>query len=107
MDLLLLLGLGVDVSQHVDVGEVDPELAQQSGHPAEEAKQELTGSRPRAAEIRAASRPGGALNNRFEQGGVGGAGGRRDRLYWERRATPSMPFISFSFKEAQNTYSSA
>lgn len=32
-DLLLLLGLRVDVSQHGDVREVDPELAQQSGHP--------------------------------------------------------------------------
>lgn len=32
--LLLLLRLGVDVSQHVDVREVYPELAEQSGHPA-------------------------------------------------------------------------
>lgn len=34
-DLLLLLGLGVDVSQHSDVREVYPELAQQRGHPAQ------------------------------------------------------------------------
>lgn len=34
-DSLLLLGLGVYVSQHGDVGEVYPELAQQSGHPVE------------------------------------------------------------------------
>lgn len=33
-NLLLLLGLGVDVPQHVDVREVYPELAQQSRHPA-------------------------------------------------------------------------
>lgn len=35
-DLLLLLGLSVYVSQHGDVREVYPELAQQSGHPAQE-----------------------------------------------------------------------
>lgn len=33
-DSLLLLGLGVYVSQYVDVREVYPELAQQSGHSA-------------------------------------------------------------------------
>lgn len=32
-DLLLLLGFGVYISQHGDVREVYPELAQQSGHP--------------------------------------------------------------------------
>lgn len=34
-DLLLLLGLGVYVSQHRDVWEVYPELAQKSGHPTQ------------------------------------------------------------------------
>lgn len=33
MDLLLFLGLGVDVPQHSDVWEVYPEFAQQSCHP--------------------------------------------------------------------------
>lgn len=34
VSLLLHLGLGVDVAQHGDVGEVDPEFAEQRGHPA-------------------------------------------------------------------------
>lgn len=43
-DLLLLLGLGVYVSQHGDIREVYPELAQQSGHPArKEQKQRALG----------------------------------------------------------------
>lgn len=33
-DLLLHLGFGVDVAQNGDVREVDPELAEQRGHPA-------------------------------------------------------------------------
>lgn len=37
-DLLFLLGFGVDVSQHGDVREVYPELAEQSGHPVLENK---------------------------------------------------------------------
>lgn len=40
-DLLLLLGLGVDVSQHGDVREVYPELAQQRGHPAAETERKI------------------------------------------------------------------
>lgn len=37
--LLLLLGLGVDVSEHGDVREVYPELAEQSSHPAQKIQQ--------------------------------------------------------------------
>ncbi len=43
-DLLFFLGLGVYVSQHSDVREVYPELAQQSGHPAQkQQKQRVLG----------------------------------------------------------------
>lgn len=35
-NILLFFGLGVDVSQYINVGEVDPELAEQCGHPDEE-----------------------------------------------------------------------
>lgn len=40
-DLLLFLGLGVDVSEHSDVWKVYPELAQKSGHSEDEGEEKM------------------------------------------------------------------
>lgn len=54
--VLMLLWLGVDVSEHIDVREVDPEPAEQRGHPETMKKQKKVCREGRAGGL--ISRPG-------------------------------------------------